>query len=163
VVTRYRLKELLYYHPESGDFIRLEKTGNQVRAGTQAGCINGHGYIDIRIDGRVYKAHRLAFLYMTGEFPPNDADHRNTVKHDNCWGNLRPATDGQNKYNQGLRVDNSTGFKLIGWNKISGTFRVQSRINGVLRHFGYYKKLDDAIEAAAQVMLTFHSDFARAA
>lgn len=125
--------------------------------------MNSEGYIVIRIGKKSYRAHRLAFLYMRGEFPPDDVDHKNLVRHENWWSNLRPATRSQNKFNCGPHADNATGIKLISRDKRHKRYQVQSNVNGKARWFGYYKKLDDAIDVAAQVMLTFHSDFARVA
>ena len=125
--------------------------------------MNSYGYMVIYVDGKVYKAHRLAFLYMTGTFPTADADHKDTVKHHNWWSNLRPATRQQNSFNRGANRNSATGLKMICWHKRDQQYRVQTRVAGKKKVFGGYKKLEDAIDVAAQVMLTYHSEFARAA
>lgn len=121
------------------------------------------GYLYIKIDGQRIAAHRLAFLYQTSEWPPEQIDHEDMVKHHNWWSNLRPATQAQNMLNRAVQSNSKTGLKLIHWHKHSKRYVVQTNVAGAKRHFGYYKKLEAAIDVAAQVMLTFHSDFARAA
>lgn len=162
VLTQERLKEVLHYNPSSGDFVRLEASRqNQRFIGTQAGSLNGKGYVFIRVDGKLYAAHRLAILYETGAWPPDDVDHENMTKNANDWGNLRPATNAQNQHNRGPRADSSTGLKYIQWYKPYSCYVVRMNIEGKKRHFGYFADLPSAIEVCAQAMLAFRGDFAR--
>jgi len=85
MLTQERLKELMSYCPDSGLFTRLIGRSGGGKAGDVTGSVNSHGYIVIYIDGRSYKAHRLAFLYMTGGIPSSDTDHTNGVKSDNSF------------------------------------------------------------------------------
>src|SRR5690606_34614864 len=102
MLTQQRLKELLYYDPETGIFTRLVgRSGPRARAGDVAGSDNGKGYIRIYVDGRPYKAHRLAWFYMHGEWP-EEIDHRNGERADNRLSNLRPVTRQQNNLNQSI-------------------------------------------------------------
>ncbi len=81
-VTQAELKALLHYDPASGVFTWV--------AGQRSGCVAGamwKGYISVRIAGRNYQVHRLAWLYMTGEWPADEIDHKNTVRDDNRWTN----------------------------------------------------------------------------
>ncbi|MCK9994454.1 MAG: hypothetical protein Dbin4_02974, partial [Alphaproteobacteria bacterium] len=98
-LTQSRLKELLHYDPDTGVFTRRVQTSSNARVGDVAGCLHPEGYRHIQIDGKRYAAHRLAWLYMTGEWPTNQLDHLNGVRDDNRWGNLREATHGQNQQN----------------------------------------------------------------
>lgn len=75
------------------------------------------GYRNIRIDGRAYRVHRLAWLWMTGEWPDPECDHINTVKNDNRWFNLRKATRGQNAANRNANSTSWTGQKGVTWDK----------------------------------------------
>jgi hypothetical protein len=94
-LTAERLREILGYDPETGLFTRLVRTG-RIRAGEVAGTAHSRGYRSIVIDGRVYLSHRLAWLYVHGEWPPEQIDHINRNRADNRLVNLRAAKQSQN-------------------------------------------------------------------
>jgi hypothetical protein len=86
----------------------LVSTSSNARAGDVAGgANNGDRYRRIRVDNQLYQAHRLAWLYMTGEWPSNGIDHINGHRADNRWANLREATQSQNMAN-GRRLHQRT-------------------------------------------------------
>src|SRR5215467_8628570 len=96
-----RVREVLDYDFETGRFTwRVKRT--RVTVGDLAGCLDAGRY-KIRISGRNYWAHRLAFLWMTGEWPQGEVDHKNGNPTDNRWSNLRDATRPQNQHNRGVR------------------------------------------------------------
>jgi len=104
-VTAERLRELLQYDPETGDWTWLVDRINicgrvLIRAGDPAGTWRGDGYHEIMIDRVGYLSHRLAFLYILDRWPPDDVDHINLNRGDNRWSNLREATRCQNRMNQ---------------------------------------------------------------
>jgi len=100
MLTQSELKELLHYDPETGVFTWLVRNGSGVEAGDVAGTLTLRGYWSIRYRRRSYRAHRLAFLYMTGSFPTLDVDHINGARGDNRWCNLREVTSRQNARNR---------------------------------------------------------------
>lgn len=108
-LTAERLRQLLDYDPESGLFTWVFNRP-RCKAGAIAGCENDRGYISIGVDGKFYLAHRLAFLWMTDEWPQYQVDHINHVKTDNRWANLSNATNQENQRNAPLRSDNKTGI-----------------------------------------------------
>jgi len=146
-LTQARLKELLHYDPETGIFTRLVRC-SQMPAGSIAGSSDGRGYLQIKIDRRIYLNHRLAFLYMRGEFPPAHTDHKNGVVDDNRWANLRHATRSENLHNQGgPRRDNTSGFLGVCWDKHKQKWLAQIRLNNRTRHIGRFD--DPAVAHAA--------------
>jgi len=93
MITQNELKKLLSYDPEKGVFIWI-KSRRGVKAGSQAGSFEGR-YINIKIKGKNYYAHRLAWLYMKGKWP-KIIDHKNEIKTDNTFKNLQSVTHSQN-------------------------------------------------------------------
>ncbi len=112
-LTHDRLLSVLQYNPATGKFTWLKRISIRIRIGEEAGFTNLDGYIEIGIDNQNYQAHRLAWFYMTGKWPSAQIDHKNTIKSDTTWENLREATHGQNVDNVGLRANNSSGVKGV--------------------------------------------------
>src|SRR5579859_6535927 len=124
-MTQDELKTLLHYDPITGLFTWLiEPQFGQSRIGKVAGSLS-HGYIQIKIFGEIYLAHRLAFLYMLGRWPKIKTDHRDLNRSNNAWGNLREADNKQNGQNKLARVDSQTGYKGV---KLLPSGRYQARI-----------------------------------
>src|SRR6516162_4941629 len=96
-LTAERLREVVTYDPATGIFTWLSRTGtdrinkawSHRWAGLRAGYLHkSSGYWLITIDNKLYKAHRLAHLYMTGEWPAATIDHRQGRRADNRWKEL---------------------------------------------------------------------------
>lgn len=100
-LTQERLKELLDYSPETGEFVRKVQRAGNAKVGQKAGTYF-NGYLTIRVDGRKYPAHRLAWLYMYGYFPerPLVIDHIDQNPSNNRIDNLRAVTQAVNQYNR---------------------------------------------------------------
>jgi len=111
------LKEHLHYNPITGMFTWVKTTG-RVLKGTQAGSVHKHrgGYINIGFRGKNYKAHRLAFLYMTGSIPPF-VDHDDRDRSNNKWSNLIAATITINNKNCSKQHNNKSGVTGVSWDK----------------------------------------------
>jgi len=92
-----RLRTLLSYDAETGVF-RWRVARPNAPVGSVAGCIGNKGYVKIRMDGRYWLAHRLAWAYVHGELPAM-LDHKNRLRADNRIANLRPATPSLNSQN----------------------------------------------------------------
>lgn len=111
-LTFARLKECLFFAPESGVFTWLISQGT-VKAGSVAGGIHKPtGYRLIRIDRIKYRCGRLAWLYMTGKWPKNEVDHEDRNNSNDVWSNLRDATSSQNTANR-ITPPNAIGFKGV--------------------------------------------------
>lgn len=105
------IPELLSYDPETGILRWKAKPSRQVSIGDIAGYINQDGYVAIKIAGKGYCAHRIAWMLTYGEFPSGYLDHINGVRHDNRIINLRVACPSQNAANGPIRSNNTTGVK----------------------------------------------------
>jgi len=114
-LTRARLRELLRYDPETGEF-RWLKDSRMVRAGDLAGCLDREHYWVICIDYRNYPAHQLAWLHVTGRWGRPMIDHRDGNPANNRWSNLRVATSSQNNANRCRPRHNTSGFKGVHFN-----------------------------------------------
>lgn len=145
-VTAARLRQLLDYDPATGRFVWRETKGRR-RKGAEAGALHHSGYLQIGIDGKLYMAHRLAWLYVKGRWPPREVDHRNRVRTANWFGNLRLATRKQNSENTTLRYDNTSGHKGVYWLERVGKWYAQIRHNNVQIHLGYFSEIADAVAA----------------
>jgi hypothetical protein len=159
-----RLRELLHYAPISGVFTWKVYRGRKAKAGDIAGdTSNSRGYRHIMIDGKSYKASCLAWLYMTGDWPSADVDHRDTDRLNDKWGNLRLATKSQNAANRSKPSHNTSGFKGVFLRKDTGKW--SARISVRYRHIylGCFETAQEAHEAYAAAAHQYFGEFARAA
>lgn len=142
MLTQERLKELFEYDPAEGTFTRRCSRGGYAK-GTVAGAFNSYyGYVHISVDAKSYKAHRLAFLYMTGEMPEGEVDHVDGNRKNNSWDNLRDVSRKENARNCCLRSDNTTGYPGVSYHKKRRQWR--ARIGGT--HLGWFSSREEAIE-----------------
>ena len=156
MITQEQLKELLHYNPNTGIFVWINGRTN----GKVAGYINLTRYIDIRIDGKAYKAHRLAWLYVHGKFPDNLIDHINGVKDDNRIINLRPATHAQNLHNQKINIKNTSGLKGVYWHNINNKWIAKITVDGVSKYLGSFMDKHEAHKCYCAAADKYHGEFA---
>ncbi|NZD50570.1 HNH endonuclease [Rhizobium leguminosarum] len=161
-LTHERLLSLLRYDPVAGVFIWRVRVSN-ISAGTIAGTPKAKGYRGIRIDGISYYEHRLAVFYMTGEWPENDVDHRNLIRSDNRYANLRPATVSQNKMNRRAQSNNLLGVKGVSYDRRFDWYQARIKTNGRQRTIGVYGTLEEAAAAYEASANDNFGAFARAA
>lgn len=147
-ISQAELKNRLDYYPDTGLFIWLKPTYNGIpKVGAPAGCINVHGYIQIRLLGQIYLAHRLAFLWVNGALPAINIDHINGRRDDNRWANLREADHATNSRNTSRPSHNSSG--RIGVFKVAreGKWCARIKVSGRPIHLGYFNDFEEACHA----------------
>ena len=162
-LSHERLLAVLRYEPETGLFFWKIRTSFRVMPGRQAGSIGPNGYIEIGLDNKNYQAHRLAWFYMTGEWPALQIDHKDTDRANNAWSNLREATHGQNVNNSGPRKNNTSGFKGVSFFKPKQRWHARIMHEGQLHLLGYFNTPEAAHAAYARKAHELHGEFARVA
>jgi hypothetical protein len=161
MITQERLKELLEYDQESGVWVWRCAIMGQTKPGQIAGTLNkGHGYIIIGVDNKLYKAHRLAWLYMTGEWPNGQIDHVNMVRADNRWSNLRVASRSQNAANGLARRNNKSGFKGVHWYEPTKNWTAQICVKGEKIYLGRFPTAEVAHEIYVEAAKAYYGEFA---
>lgn len=137
-LSREILKLHLNYDPLTGIFTRKISLKSSIKIGDIAGTHCGKGYRKIAVTGKIYTAHRLAWLYVYGEFPKQMIDHINGIKDDNRFANLREASGSNNQHNVKLRASNTSGYKGVYWNKQVNKWQARCEINGKCHLLGYF-------------------------
>ena len=137
-----RLKELVHYDSETGVFTSLVDRG-KIKEGDELGCRIPSGYEVFWLDDVLYRAHRLAWLYVHGTWPVNQIDHEDRIKHHNWISNLRDFTNLENAGNRAwMYRENETGFPGVTRNK--ARFQARIKHDGVRYNLGTYKTPEEA-------------------
>lgn len=158
-LTAEHLREMVDYDPLTG-VLRWRGSAAAWRNGRVAGCYDPqNGYVLVRLAGRLFKGHRLAWLYMTGQWPASGIDHINGARSDNRWSNLRAATHGENACNRGAQKNSRTGIK--GVHRQAGKWRARIKVGGRNLSLGLFSDPLSAAEAYAAAARRYHGDFAR--
>jgi len=157
MITQERLKELLEYNQDTGIFVwksrpswmfrsaRSKKAWHSKHYGKQALNKRTDGYIAIKVDVKTYRAHRLAWLYVYGEWPNGEIDHKNHIRDDNRMCNLRDVTRSENQKNASIRKDNTSEVTGVSWYKTYEKWVVQIVLSGNKTTLGYFNDKFEAI------------------
>lgn len=146
MITQSQLKEVLHYNKDTGIFTWI-KSGRGIPKSRQAGSVDKYTkYIYIRINKKNWSAHRLAWLYIYGEWPKNQIDHINHNRADNRIKNLRDVTIRENALNRKYYLDNNN---LVGayYRESHKKWCASITIGGIRKHIGYYNTKEEANNA----------------
>jgi HNH endonuclease/AP2 domain len=149
MITQERLKDLLHYDTETGVFTWIVTAGRHDRwkAGRVAGSLS-KGYLCIRVDGKLHFAHRLAWLYVYGEFPPKHTDHINGDKSDNRISNLRACSSSVNMHGVKRKLTtNTTGHAGVSYDKTRDKYAAYAWLDNKKVFIGRYGSLEEAVSA----------------
>lgn len=145
---------ILYWKPKYWSDGRPSK-----RNGKPVGTPGGVGYLDVSIDKRKFRVHRIIFLMFNG-YLPKEVDHINNDRLDNRIENLRAADSVTNKYNSLMSRHNTSGIKGVSLHKPSGQWRCSMSIkNKTKQVFGFDSK-EDAADFMELWRVTMHGEFA---
>lgn len=150
-LTQSQLKEILHYNQSSGIFTNIS-TMNII------GTLN-KGYMNYNIDGKLYFLHRLAFLYIEGQFPDHHVDHINNIKTDNAWVNLRTSTHQQNMMNRKIQLNNTSGYKGVYFDKRCSKWHVRLGLNNKRISLGYFNCKHEAAKVYNKAALKYFGEF----
>lgn len=167
VVTQAVLKERMRYEPGTGVFTSLY-SGHGMVKGRQLGRVirhpkGGKAYLQIAVFSKGYTAHRLAWLYMTGEWPEHTIDHIDGDGLNNRWDNLREATQAQNCWNRRRHANNTTGYKGVSYHKRSKSYRASICVEGEKIELRGFATAKEAHRAYLKLAREHFGEFARAA
>lgn len=144
--TLEELQKHLTYDPTTGDF-RWASYGRKRKNGALA-TTESNGYRTLNLENRTYRAHRVAWLFITGEWPKQEIDHINGIRNDNRAVNLRDVSRAENL--QGARTlnpRNKTGHTGVHWNTKKNCYTAAIMRNGVNKFLGCFDTLDEAVAA----------------
>lgn len=150
--------ETLDYDPATGVFTWKPRPDGPAKwntryAGKQAGQVIPAGYRVIAIDTKAHYAHRLAWLWVHGEWPAIKIEHRNRRKDDNWIDNLRLATNSQNGTNK-------NGVLGVTFYKPTQKWRARIMRDKREIYLGYFLTKEEAIIARNKAATELHGEFA---
>ena len=144
-----KLQDRLKYDPKTGIFVWTYSSLNSPKVrGKEAGALS-NGRVVIRLDGKGYLAHRLAWFIQTGHWPKNEIDHINRKPADNRWINLREVTHSENQHNR-------SGAKNVYWNHLYQKWVVIITVNGQYKYIGGFNTEDEAMAARNKAKAELH-------
>lgn len=171
--THADFEEILRYHPSEGTFWWKSRPAkyfssdkswemwNRCWAEKKIGSLDTKGYLTVNIGGKTIRLHRIAYFLIHGEWPKVSIDHRNGVKTDNRWSNLRHATRPQNQRNQKRPSTNTSGHKGVIFDKVNETWYFQMRQDDGSRFTKTgFKTKQEAVDACRVKREELHGQFA---
>ena len=145
-----QLREAFTYDPNSGDLVR-KSTGRPSKG------LDAYGYIQLGYRKKMYKAHRLIWAIVYGEFPKGQIDHINGNRSDNLLCNLRVVTQQQNLYNKQIHKNNSSGFTGVCWNKKCSKWQSSISVKGSNIYLGVFDCPEEAHLAYIKAKFIHHT------
>lgn len=158
------VRSILEYDSETGTLTWRVRRAQRSPAGALAGSVNSKtGYRVVRVDGRIFLAHRLIWLLVTGAMPAEVVDHRNGARADNRWTNLRACSQQENCANRKTRRDSSTGVANVRTRRVPRgiVYDVIVTWKGVSQGEYGFDSLADASIAADSLRVLMQGEFAK--
>ncbi|VTU25221.1 putative NHN endonuclease [Variovorax sp. PBS-H4] len=158
--TAEQLRGLMRYDPETGHLWWKPRKAGRGAVDRPAGHLGDQGYVCVQLLGKIYKAHRLAWLYVHGAWPEHGIDHVNGDRADNRIANLREASPTVNRNNvRAARRDSKTGFMGVNYQPRKRSYRATIQLNGRNKHLGTFKDPESAHQAYLDAKRQHHEGF----
>jgi hypothetical protein len=159
-ITAENVRELFHYDPFTGQLVWKVRPSFRVRyIGAEVGWIGDNGYRRMEFKCQPYFVHRVIWLWMTGEWPKHDVDHRDLNRANNKWKNLREATRAQNAWNVRPRKIHKGVYRQKNKGKRLWVARIIA--NGATYHLGNFTSKEEAAVAYQEAAADLHGEFAR--
>lgn len=149
------LNRLFDYNENTGILTWKVSLRGPVKAGDQAGAINGCGYVQIKIHGKIYLAHRIIWCLVYSYWPENSIDHKNRNRSDNRLLNLREVSSQCNMRNADQLSNNNSGVKGVCWVKRANRWKAAIMISKKSHHLGYFTDFTEAVYHRREAELCF--------
>lgn len=159
MITQDYLQSIFHYNKDTGIFTRKVTRNPRFKAGSVAGKLDKDGYVLICIDGKNYRAHRLAWLYVYGYMPNNMIDHINGKADDNRIANLRECDVYENQYNAKLSARNTSGIKGVCFHKLTKKWQAMINVNGKQKYFGVFESKELSELIVNEARRKYHGEF----
>tara|TARA_R110001606_G_scaffold123926_5_gene257224 strand:+ start:704 stop:1204 length:501 start_codon:yes stop_codon:yes gene_type:complete len=164
MITKSELDELFLHCHETGNLIRKVRTARRTQVGDIAGSYDKYGYKQVKVKGKIYRAHRLVWIMIHGSIDPKlSIDHIDGVKDNNRINNLRLVTHQDNHKNIKTPSHNTSGHTGVSWNKAISKWAAYISIGGKQEGLGVFTNKEDAIKvrAAAEIKHNYHPNHGR--
>lgn len=153
------LKSIIHYNPDTGIFTRTDNPSNRNWVGYKLKTTRNDKYLRIKIKGKRYQAHQLAFLYMTGSFVEK-VDHKDRDTFNNKWNNLREASTSQNAANK-ISKNKFKGIKLRKDHFRNKPWEAFITKDYKRYHIGYYSTQEEAAKAYDNKAIELFGEYAK--
>lgn len=154
MLTRDELASVLEFDAEKGRFF-WKGVGRCKPKGKEAGSFDAHGYGQINIFGKIWKEHRLVWLWVHGEFPTRQIDHINHDRRDNRPENLRLVDNIENHKNRPMQISNKSGFVGVWYDKRHNRYQAYISVDKKRINLGIFASFDAAVAARKEANLRY--------
>lgn len=154
--SQKELRDRFVYDPKTGVF-RWRRSAGTARSGEEAGWVHKSGYVYVGLNGRSFKAHRLAWMYVYGKDPQGLLDHIDRNKANNRIHNLRVVSDSQSNQNKKAYRNNTSGYKGVGWYAKNKKWRVRIQHERRIILVGFFDTVEEALAARQCAEKRYHT------
>lgn len=156
-LSQNKVKQLFKYVKSTGVLTNRVMRNPRALKGAVAGTKNAGGYLQVKVEGKTYTVQQLAFLYVKG-YIPKQIDHKDRVRHNNTWSNLREATSTQNHANRSKNKNSVSKYKGVS-KHTHGKWQAQTKVNGKNVHLGCYNTELGAARVYNKFMRELHGEY----